>query len=69
MFSYEEKIIIELLKKFKCGAKNIVNDHPEYELNVNGVKKLLKKIDETGDVTRKEGSGRSKSVRTEKTLN
>ena len=47
------------------GATIIVNDHPEFEWNVNGVKKLLKKIDETDDFARKEDSGRPKSVCTE----
>ena len=41
---------------------------PEYEWNVNGVKKLLKKIDKTGAVALKEGSGQSKSVCTDKTI-
>ena len=49
----------------KYGAARIANDHPEYEWNVNGVKKLLKKIEEACDVARKEGSEGPKSVRTE----
>ena len=32
------------------------------------MKKLLKKIDETGDVARKEGSGQSKSVPTDENI-
>ena len=63
MFSYEEKVIMKFLQiKHKYGAERIVNDHPEYEWNVNGVKKLLKKTDETGDVARNER-------RPERTLN
>ena len=66
VFSCEEKVITKYLKiNYKYGATRIVNDHPRYEWNVNGVKKLLKKIYETGDVSRKEGYGRPKSVRTE----
>ena len=41
------------------------DDHPEYEWNINGAKKLLKKIDKTGEVAWKGGSERPKSVRTE----
>ena len=42
--------------------------HQEYEWNVNGVKKLLKKIDDIGDVARKEGSGQPKCERTEENI-
>ena len=41
----------------------MIIDHPEYESNENDVKKLLKEIDETGEVVRKESSGLPKSVR------
>ena len=69
VFSYEEKVIIRYLRiKYKYGATTVVNDHSEFAWNVNDVKKLLKKIDETGDVTGKEGSGRLKSVRTEESI-
>ena len=46
MFSYKVKVIIkDIWIKYKYGATRIVNDHPEYESNLNGVRKLLKKID------------------------
>ena len=64
VFSYEEKVII----KYKCGATRIVNDHPEYKWNVNGVKKLFQKIDKTGDVAQIEISGRPKSAFTEENI-
>ena len=54
VFSYEENVIIVYLRiKYKYGATRILNDHPEYEWDISGVKKLLKKIDETGDVAPK----------------
>ena len=54
VFSYEEKEIIEYLRiKYKYGATRILNDYPEYEWDISGVKKLLKRIDETGDVAPK----------------
>lgn len=41
VFSYEDKVIIKYLQiKYKYEATRIVYDHQEYELNVNGVKKL-----------------------------
>ena len=65
VLSYEEKVIIKYIRIKYDGAARIANDHPEYEWNVNGVKKLLKKIEEACDVARKEGSEGPKSVRTE----
>ena len=69
VFTYEDKIIIKYIRvKYKHGAKQIVKDHPEFQWNVNGVKKLIKKIDETGSVERRPGSGRPKSARTEENI-
>ena len=60
VFSYKEKAITKYLRiKYKYDATAIVNEHPKYEQNVNGVKKLLRKIDETNDVAQKKGSGQS----------
>ena len=51
VFSYEDKVSIKYLRiNCKYGATRILNAHPEYEWDVNGAKKLLKKIDETGGV-------------------
>ena len=62
--SEEDKIIIKYLRqKFGYGAKRIIKDHPKK------IGYLLKKIDETGDVKRQEGSGRPKSSRTENNIN
>ena len=66
----EDKIIIKYLRqKFAHGAKRIIKDHPEKNWGVRNVGYLLKKIDETGDVKRREGSGRPKSSRTENNIN
>ena len=52
--TYEERIIVKYLsEKYGYGPVKIVNDHPEFDWNVNTMKKLLKKIDETGSVDRK----------------
>ena len=68
MFPCEEKVIITYVGiKYKYGYTKIVNDHPEYEWNINDVKKPLKKTEKTGDVAQKEGSGRPKGLCTQKT--
>ena len=69
-FSQEDKIIIKYLR-LKCGygSKRILDEHPEKEeWTISGMDKLLRKIDETGDLQRKEGSGRPKTVRTEENI-
>ena len=67
--TYEERIIVKYLReKFAYGPVKIVTDHPEFDWNVNTIKKLLKKIDETGSVDRKEGSGRPRSVRVDENI-
>ena len=68
--SEEDKIIIKyLLQRFGYGAKTIIKDHPEKNWGLRNVGYLLKKFDETGDVKRREGSGRPKSSRTENNIN
>ena len=68
--SEEDKIIIKYLRqKFGYGAKRIIKDHPEKNWSLRNVGYLLIKIDETGDVKRREGSGRPKSSRTENNIN
>ena len=68
--SEEDKIIIKYLRqKFGYGAKRIIKDHPEKNWVLRNVGYLLKKFDETGDVKKREGSGRLKSSRTENNIN
>ena len=69
-FSEEDKIIIKYLRqKFGYGAKRIIKDYHEKNWGLRNVGYLLKKIDETGDVKRREGSGRPKSSGTENNIN
>ena len=66
----EDKIIIKYLRqKFGYGAKRIIKDHPEKNWGLRNEGYLLKKIDETGDVKRREGSKRPKRSRTENNIN
>ena len=44
-------------------------NHPEKNWGLCNMGYLLKKIDETGDVKRREGSGKPKSSRTENNIN
>ena len=68
--SEEDKIIMKYLRqKFGYGAKRIIKDHPEKNWGLRDVGYLFKKIDETGEVKRREGSGRPKSSRTENNIN
>ena len=69
--SEEDKIIIKYLRqKFGStnGAKRIIKDHPEKNWGLRNVGYLLKEIDETGDVKRRE-SGKPKSSRSENNIN
>ena len=45
-----------------------MDSHPEYSLNINTVKSLLKNLDETGSAEHKPGSDRQRSVRTEENI-
>ena len=68
--SEEDKIVTNYLRqKFGYGAKRIIKDHPEKNWGLRNVGYLLKKIDETGDIKKREESGRPKSSRTEKNIN
>ena len=67
--SYEHRIIIQYVRnKFGHGVTRIVADHPEFDWNANTIKSFLQRINETGDVTRKEGLGRPRTARTEENI-
>ena len=69
VFTYEHRVIIKYLRqKYGYGARKIVTDHPEFDWNEDGVKTLIKKIDETGSIERRKGSGRPKNSRTEENI-
>ena len=66
VLTYEDKIIIRYLRqKHGHGARRIVADHPEKDWKISTLSDLVKKIDETGEIERKKGSGRPRSARTE----
>ena len=69
VFTYEHRVIIKYIRqKFGHGARKIVKDHPEFGWKLWGVQTLLEKIDKTGSIERKEGSGRPKTARTDENI-
>ena len=69
-FSYEEKVIIKYFRiKYKRGATRTVMDHLEYEWKINGVNKLLKKIDELVTLFQKKSFDNLSLYATKRTLN
>ena len=58
-FTDEDKVLIKHYRLTKgYGRKNLLKEFPEKNWSKTGLQKLLKKIDETGDINRKQGSGR-----------
>ena len=63
--SEEDKILIKNLRiEKKWGARKMLNEFPRKQWTRSGVERLIRQIDATGDIERKTGSGRLKSVRT-----
>ena len=69
VFSNEDKILIKqslYLKRYT--AKRLTEESPEKSWTKRGVNKLLKKLQDTGTVDRRLGSGRPRSARTEENI-
>lgn len=65
-FSEEDKIVIKHYRVDKeYSTRRLLQEFPDKGWSKGGLDKLIKKIDETGTVDRKPGSGRPRSVRTE----
>ena len=64
-FSEDDKILIKGLRQEKhYGAKRLKTEFPNKCWTLIGLKKLIRKIDDTGSVKRKSGSGRKRTVST-----
>jgi len=66
VFTAEDRILIKnlyLLKGYNCTR--LLAEFPEKNWKKGGLKKLLRKIRETGGCDRRDGSGRPKSARTD----
>ena len=69
--SAEEKCFIKVLRQEKeWGAKRICSEfwQKKWAVTVSSVNDLLRKIDKTGSVERKVGSGRPRSTRTQRNI-
>src|SRR6218665_1201504 len=64
-FTEEDKILIKVLRQeHGYGAKKCLKEFSNKGWCLSSVIKLLKKIDETGTVERKPGSGKKRTTRT-----
>lgn len=69
-FSEEDKISIKFLRQNKqYGAKRFLKEFPQKGWSLGGLKKLIRKIDTTGTVARRPGSGGRRTVRTVENIN
>ena len=66
-FTFEEKCFIKVLRQEK-GWKRICSEFRQKKWAVSSVNDLLRKIDKTGSVERKVGSGRPRSTRTQRNI-
>ncbi len=68
-FTEEDKIIIKHYRIEKgYGRTKLLKEFPNRGWTLGGLGDLLKKLDETGSVRRKVGSGGSRTVRTEENI-
>ena len=64
-FTKEDKIEIKCLQENKSyDAKRILKEFPNKGWSLGGLSYLLQKIDQTGTVKRRKGSGRKRTVTT-----
>ena len=61
-FTEEDKIAIKCLRENKNYAKRILKEFPNKGWSLGGLSYLLQKIDQTGTVKRRKGSGRKRTV-------
>lgn len=69
VFSEEDRAAIKLLRQEKgYGAKRLLAEFPGKQWTRSGLDKLLRKIDATGSVVRKPGTGQWRTVTTDETI-
>jgi len=65
----EVRTLMENFYKFKVfGGKKLIREFYDKGWNVKSLNKLLKKLRDSGSITRQTGSGRRRSVRSEASL-
>jgi len=63
VFSEEDKVLIKVLCEEKgYGAKTFIKEFPIQNWSLSSLKKLLTKIDQTGSVVHKPGSGKKRTI-------
>jgi len=67
-FTNEDKLSIKLLHQERWGAKHICKEFSYKNWAVSSVRDFLHKIDTTNSISRKTGSGRLRTVRTEQNI-
>ena len=68
-FTEEDKVIIKHYRIEKnYGRKRLLSEFPGKGWTAGGLDKLLKRIDQTGKIDRKKGSGRPSSVRNKRNI-
>ena len=68
-FTFEEKCFNKVFRQEKgWGAKRICSEFRQKKWAVSAVNDLLLKIDKTGSVERKVGSGRPRSIQTQRNI-
>jgi len=64
VFSEEDKVLIKVLRQEKgYGAKKFIREFPNKNWSLSSLNKLLTKIDQTGSVDCKPGSGKKHMIR------
>jgi hypothetical protein len=64
VFTEEDKVAVKFLRENKrYGAKRLLAEFPPRQWSLGGLKKLIRKIDETGSIKRSTGAGRPRSAR------
>src|SRR6218665_246488 len=65
LLTSDDKSLIRALRLEKgWGSLRMIREFPQRQWKRSTLNDLIKKIDETGDTNRKQGSGRPRSVRT-----
>jgi len=70
MFSKEDKYVIKSLRELKgYSARRLIREFPTKRWHLSSLNYLIQKIDETGTVDRRSGSGRPRTARVSSKIN
>jgi len=64
VFTKEDKVVIKFLRETKrYGAKRFLSEFPTKPWSLGGLKRLIKKTDDTGSTEQATGAGRPRTAR------